>query len=81
MACACNTAIVLFTMENSNYYQLTTTHIYVNNNNMRKDYLIERNKEIFEEYKKKDESYNTLSKKYGLTPQKIQKIISKFKYN
>ena len=81
MACACNTAIVLFTMENSNYYQLTTTHIYVNNNNMRKDYLIERNKEIFEEYKKKDESYNTLSKKYGLTPQRIQKIISDFKYN
>src|SRR4030067_2043216 len=48
---------------------------------MRKDYLIERNKEIFEEYTKKDESYNTLSKKYGLTPQRIQKVILDFKGN
>ncbi|HLB51744.1 hypothetical protein A3F07_00945 [candidate division WWE3 bacterium RIFCSPHIGHO2_12_FULL_38_15] len=46
---------------------------------MRKDYLVERNRKIFEDYNEKEESYNSLSKKYGITPQRIQKIILEYK--
>jgi len=42
---------------------------------MRKDYLAERNKKIYDDYSQKGGSYNTLSKKYDVTPQRIQKVI------
>ena len=46
---------------------------------IRSDYKINRNKEIYEDYQNSDTSFNKLAQKYGLSPQRIQSIVSDFK--